>query len=56
MRSLFLNLILPDDIVDAYDADRLLLFVGDDSGLGLDPGVAAGLGKEAILPSLALSF
>lgn len=56
MRIPFLNLILPDDVVDANHADRLLLFVGDDSGLGLDPSVAAGLRKEAILPSLALSF
>lgn len=49
-----LNLDLPDDVVDAYNADRLLLFVGDDCSLGLDPDVPASLGQEAVLAGLAL--
>lgn len=49
-----LNLDLPDDIVDADDADGLLLLVGDDGGLGLDPGVPASLGEEAVSACLAL--
>ena len=50
----FLYLVLPDDVVHADHADRLLLLVGDDSGLSLDPGVTASLGEEAVAPCLAL--
>lgn len=49
-----LYLDLPDDVVDAYDADRLLLLVGDDCGLGLNPGVSASLGQETVMAGLAL--
>lgn len=49
-------LVLPYDVVEADDADWLLLLVGDDGGLGLNPGVPPGLGQEAVLASLALPF
>lgn len=51
-----LTLSLPYDVIDANDTDRLLLFVGDNCGLGLDPGVAAGLSEEAVLAGFALSL
>lgn len=50
------KLVLPYNVVDADDAYGLLLLVGDDGGLGLNPGIAPGLGEEAILACLALSF
>lgn len=52
----YLNLDLPDDVIDANNTDRFLLLVVDDGGLGLYPDIPARFGEETILPCFALSF